>query len=278
MRARRHVRRLLLLCSVVVAGALAIPALALADSPNPTTLSASIATNANGTKTVTVSGTWDWTAVTCNATNDRKTVGFAIDWNDPDQPGNPVADGFDVGTLAANANNPADNLVHPANGSSFTVCNTLTGAWGSLSHTYAANVSEFTMCVVMYDVHIKDGIATTGSHSTQAGGLNHNIDNSIEENHTTSGSACQGVSSTAVQLRSFTASRSAKSLRLNWRTASEIDVLGYNLYGLVHGKRVRLNARLIASRGSGSECVFLPVQVGARTGGSDSVLASDREP
>jgi hypothetical protein len=62
----------------------------------------------------------------------------------------------------------------------------------------------------------------------------------------------QGVSSTAVTLRSFTATPAAKSVALNWRTASEASVLGYNLYGFVHGQRVKLNGKVIASKGSGA--------------------------
>lgn len=60
------------------------------------------------------------------------------------------------------------------------------------------------------------------------------------------------VSTTAVSLRSFTATRSAKGAMLRWRTASEADVLGYNVYGLVKGNRVKLNARLIACKNPGA--------------------------
>jgi hypothetical protein len=60
------------------------------------------------------------------------------------------------------------------------------------------------------------------------------------------------VSGTAVTLRSFTASVAARSVALRWRTASEVDVLGYHVYAQVGAKRVRLDARLILSRGNGA--------------------------
>jgi hypothetical protein len=56
----------------------------------------------------------------------------------------------------------------------------------------------------------------------------------------------------AAQLRSATATRSARALTVRWHTASELNVAGYNVYGLVTGIRVRLNMRLIASKGSGA--------------------------
>jgi hypothetical protein len=55
---------------------------------------------------------------------------------------------------------------------------------------------------------------------------------------------------TAVTVRSFVATPSASGAMLKWRTASEVAILGYNVYGQVHGKRVKLNAGLIAAKGS----------------------------
>ena len=53
----------------------------------------------------------------------------------------------------------------------------------------------------------------------------------------------------AVTLRSFTAAYASRVVTLRWQTASELDTVGYNLYGLVHGKRVKLNRGLIAAKG-----------------------------
>jgi hypothetical protein len=54
----------------------------------------------------------------------------------------------------------------------------------------------------------------------------------------------------AARLRSVTARLSARTLNVRWQTASEIDVAGYNVFGVVNGHRTRLNARIIASKGS----------------------------
>jgi hypothetical protein len=51
---------------------------------------------------------------------------------------------------------------------------------------------------------------------------------------------------TAVTVRSFVARRSGRAVVLRWRTASETQTLGYNLYR----QRVKLNKRLIPSVGS----------------------------
>lgn len=52
-----------------------------------------------------------------------------------------------------------------------------------------------------------------------------------------------------VTFRSFTASRTAKAVTLRWKTGSEIDMLGYNVYVERNGKRVKLNRSLIAGKG-----------------------------
>ena len=54
----------------------------------------------------------------------------------------------------------------------------------------------------------------------------------------------------AVQLRSFTAATTRRGVVLRWRTASEVGVLGFNVYREQRGQRVKLNRTLIASRGS----------------------------
>ncbi len=56
------------------------------------------------------------------------------------------------------------------------------------------------------------------------------------------------TASTAVRLRSFTAARSATGPLLRWRTASEIDTLGFNVYRGSH----KVNRSLIAARGRGN--------------------------
>jgi hypothetical protein len=51
--------------------------------------------------------------------------------------------------------------------------------------------------------------------------------------------------STAVTFQSLAASRTANGVLLHWRTASEVNVLGFNVYRQAVGKRVRVNVHLI---------------------------------
>ncbi len=62
-------------------------------------------------------------------------------------------------------------------------------------------------------------------------------------------SFCYDIPATAVQFRSFTARATTKGVLVRWRTGSELDTLGFNVYRAQGGKRVRLNRRLIASKG-----------------------------
>jgi hypothetical protein len=51
----------------------------------------------------------------------------------------------------------------------------------------------------------------------------------------------------AVTTSSFHASYTGRAVTVRWRTSSEANVLGFNVYRLSHGKRVKLNKRLIPS-------------------------------
>jgi len=53
-------------------------------------------------------------------------------------------------------------------------------------------------------------------------------------------------------LLGITASRTAAGTLVRWRTGSEIQTLGFNVYRELKGKSVRLNPRLIAASGRGS--------------------------
>jgi hypothetical protein len=55
----------------------------------------------------------------------------------------------------------------------------------------------------------------------------------------------------AARLRSFGAGRSQAGVVVRWRTATEVDTLGFNVFRSVGNHRVRLNARLIAAHGPG---------------------------
>ncbi len=58
-----------------------------------------------------------------------------------------------------------------------------------------------------------------------------------------------GTPPLAVTLYSFTGIRSPNGVILRWRTASEVNALGFNVYRLRNGRRVRLNRRLIPALG-----------------------------
>ncbi len=185
---KRLLRGSLLAASFV----LAVPAVAAADAPDITKANGSITG-----KTVTISGTWAWTTHRSDCNTNRAGVGIAIDWNDPNEPGNVVTtlNGtlIDVGT-------PSDNNVHTTSGglSGFT-CGTYnpsvgynTGDFGGISHTYTGAIPS-TICALAYDVHGKPGVPN-GADETTAGGNKHNKDNSAEKNgQTPAGNVCAGV-------------------------------------------------------------------------------------
>jgi hypothetical protein len=214
-----------------------------ADTPDPVIpLTAHAVVNADGTQTIWVQGTWQWTTHHTDCNTDRYAVGWAVDWNDPDQPGNVVGtvDGttVDVGTAQANGLNPADNAVHHYPGPSPARCGTYgphgttsynTGSWGPLAHTYAADVTDIQVCVVMYDIHLADGKGgpkppkgpkggpkdpkgPKGGPSTDApkagdliaGGTGHNHDNSVQDNADTPlGNQCTLVPVTSTTTTTF---------------------------------------------------------------------------
>ena len=53
---------------------------------------------------------------------------------------------------------------------------------------------------------------------------------------------------TGVKFTSFSAARTARGVRVSWRTGSELATLGFDVYRERGGKRVRLTRRLIAAR------------------------------
>jgi hypothetical protein len=124
-----------------------------------------------GGHSVSASGTWQWSAVAKAST--PSYVGFAIDWGD-------ITSGNAVGTYHIGDGTTATNIVMqpttPATGSA--------GTFGPVSHTYAL-AGKYTVCVIIYDLGTTKPFATTGYHSTQAGGTNHNTDNSVDHHQQT---------------------------------------------------------------------------------------------
>ncbi len=149
---------------------------ALADTPVPvgSTVQAQTTLNSDKSVTVSLSGTLSWgdKNLNCDPTDlGDKRYGYAVDWNDPDHPGFPLgSSGVDVA--------PGDNLVR------LTDCSDPTH-YSGISHTYASADKVPTgpggVCVVAYDVVLKDDLAGKAWHSTVAGGPDRNQDNSVEE-------------------------------------------------------------------------------------------------
>ena len=105
------------------AAALALGGAALANAPDPEPGTQALigpVFQVDGVDVVRVSlsGTWQWPSHSSDCNTDRNGVGYAVDWEDPNQPGNHVdtlvdAGSIDVGGAAANNYNSADNEVHP---------------------------------------------------------------------------------------------------------------------------------------------------------------------
>jgi uncharacterized repeat protein (TIGR01451 family) len=123
-------------------------------------------------------------------------VGWAVDWNDPDQAGYPLGttNPFDVDPGVAEAGlNPIDPqatsvAVDPGG-------DPCPAEWGPLSHTYTISSIEesgITPCVVLYDVRAD---AETGNHSRTAGGTDqqYNHDNSVDDPHTGPEGVCADI-------------------------------------------------------------------------------------
>ena len=160
----------------------AVAAFADAPVPDPNDTTGTVVVNHDGSRTVTLQGEWDWTTHKTDCNNDKRAVGYAVDWNDPQQAGNHVTtlNGTDVSVGAASANsyNPADNAVHENGG-----CGTFSasagynsGLWGPITHTYSpAFTGQIQVCVLNYDVHLKsNGGAPNANSEITAGGNGHN--------------------------------------------------------------------------------------------------------
>src|SRR6476620_8658852 len=72
--------------------ALCAPGVAQADAPDPvpSATSGSVVYNADGSRTVSVTGRWAWTTHRSDCNRDGRSVGYAVDWDGPSQPGNLV--------------------------------------------------------------------------------------------------------------------------------------------------------------------------------------------
>jgi hypothetical protein len=123
-----------------------------ADSSVPT----SIVAADQGGGSVSFSGTWSWPG--CGGSNNL--VGFALFVS----PNNPATEGA-----------PLDARVEVMPGG----CQGTSGTWGPDTHSLSPG--NYTVCVVMYDVHSVN-IGGTGAHSDDPDGSDRNKDNSWDNN------------------------------------------------------------------------------------------------
>ena len=56
---------------------------------------------------------------------------------------------------------------------------------------------------------------------------------------------------TAVTVNNFSARRVARAVQLRWRTSTETEALGFNVYRFSHGSKTKVNHRLIVAKRSG---------------------------
>jgi len=194
-RTNRSFRKLLLIASLALVGSMAIGvAGAGADAADPilSSVTGTVAEHPDGSRTVTVQGAWEWSTHTSDCNQDKRAVGFAVDWSDTGQPGNVVTtlngQTIAVGAASGNSDNAADNLVHQTGSGVDSTnpsvwrggCGTYdqaagynNGTWGPISHTYSSSYTGLIkICALMYDVHLaSNGGAPNGSPLGASNGL-----------------------------------------------------------------------------------------------------------
>lgn len=121
--APRSVRRAANSLTLAIAAALVLASVALANAPDPVAGTQALVgpvytVGSVEVVRVSLSGSWEWPSHNSDCNTDRNGVGYAVDWEDPNQPGNHVetlvdAGSIDVGAAAANDYNGTDNEVHP---------------------------------------------------------------------------------------------------------------------------------------------------------------------
>jgi len=93
--------------------------------------------------------------------------------------------------------------------------------------------------------------ATNGSTITNAASVGSSVTDPNLANNAATETTTVSTTPTAVRMRSLTAKRSPGGVVVRWRTASEVDALGFNVYGELRGKRLKLNRHLIVARSAG---------------------------
>ncbi len=168
--------------------------LAAADAPQPSTITGNVVDNGNGTFTLTVQGTWEWPTHHSDCNTDRWGMGWAVDWNDPSDPGHAVKGGPTTGRPAVG--DSSDDAVHffanpPRCGTYSSASGFNSGDWGPISHTYNADPSGLQVCVVTYDLHGKPTDSAPKGSDLVA---DQNGDNSWANDQNAGGAQCKSFS------------------------------------------------------------------------------------
>jgi hypothetical protein len=74
------------------------------------------------------------------------------------------------------------------------------------------------------------------------------------------------VNPVVARMRSVSATRARNGVLVRWRTASEIDMLGYKVYREVRGHRVRLNRLVITAKNHAATYSYLDRTASKRPG------------
>jgi len=140
---------------------------------------------------------------------------------------------FKIGSTLTTASNSSVSLINGASACNvfFQVGSSATLGTGT---SFAGNI------LASASITLNTGASLSGRALAQSGAV------TLDSN---SVSVCSQPPAAATLL-SFTATPSAGSVLLKWRTASEVEILGYNVHGQVRGKRVKLNRTLIAAKRS----------------------------
>jgi hypothetical protein len=174
------------------------------------------------------------------------------------------------GTVGASLDGTYTNTSPTFSVTGSTTVTTLLGSTGA-TFNLSGTINEQTVTSVpgtnsisVNGVHIT-GTITTDAITTDLGGVIGIVTilpaQTINVDIVLAHSACtvtgpDVATTTAAQFRSFSARLAKHGVQLNWRTASQIDVLGYNVYRQVHGVKVRINKHLIPARQSGRYSFF----------------------
>src|SRR5215218_2494751 len=115
---------------------------------------------------------------------------------------------------------------------------------------------RFVTCYQLWSILALNG--TPGYADTNNSGGEYKVEVSLNSDFTSSKSdnvKVQASVVTSVAFASAKATRTSHGVVVRWKTAAALNTVGFNVYRLVNGKRMKVNAHLIHSRASGSYSV-----------------------